>query len=82
MTRDRMILLDLALSDLSLEHKSVSVIGKMGIPPSAPGIVKRIVEKLVTHNDIAIRAFDIFKAVAGGSQDNHWFRAEWGLLNM
>ena len=51
--RDRVIPLDLAMSPLSLEHKIVSVIGKMGIPPSAPGIVKLIVEKLVSHDDIA-----------------------------
>jgi len=82
MRPDRMILLDLALSDLSLEHKTVSVIGKMGIPHSAPGITKLIVEKLVSHDDIAIRAFDIFKSGAGGSQDDHWFQAERELLNM
>jgi hypothetical protein len=81
-TRDRIILLDLALADLSLEHKTVSVKGKMGIPPSAPGIVKLIVEKLVTHDDIAIRAFDLFKSGAAGSQNDHWFRAERELLDL
>jgi hypothetical protein len=60
MRPDRMILLDLPfVVDDSLEHKTVSVIGKMGILPSAPGVVKLIVEKLVTHDDISIRAFDI-----------------------
>ncbi len=80
--RDRVILLDLALSDLSSEHKTVSVIGQMGIPPSAPGILKLIVEKLDSHDDIAIRAFDIFKSGAGGSQGDHWFRGERELLNL
>jgi hypothetical protein len=81
-TRDRIILLDLALSDLMLEHKTVSVIGNMGIPPSAPGITKLIVEKLVTHDEIASRAFDLFNSGAGGSQDDQWFRAERELLSL
>jgi hypothetical protein len=33
--RDQVILFDLTLSDLALEHKTVSVVGKIGIPPSA-----------------------------------------------
>src|SRR6267142_2177799 len=74
-TRNRIILLDLALSDLRFEHKNVSVIGKMGIPPSSFE-TKLIVEKLVTHDDIAIRAFDLFQSGVGGSQDDQWFRAE------
>lgn len=38
---DCTILLDVPfVIDDSLEHKTVSVIGKMGIPPSAPGITK------------------------------------------
>lgn len=78
--RDRIILLDLALPDLSVEHKTVSVRGKMGIPPSAPGIVKLIVEKLVSHDEIAIRAFDLYNSGAAGSQDDHWLRAERELL--
>src|SRR4051812_15449940 len=79
-TRDRIIPLDLALSDLKLEHKAVSVVGKMGIPPSSLE-TKLIVEQLATHDDIAIRAFEIFKSGAGGSQDDQWFRAERELLN-
>jgi hypothetical protein len=80
-TRDRIILLDLALSDLTLEHKTVSVVGKMGIPPSSFD-TKLIVEKLVTHDEIALRAFDLFKSGVGGSQDDQWFRAERELLNL
>ncbi len=59
----------MALSDLSLEHKTVSVVGKMDIPPSAPGIVKLIVEKLVSHDYIAKRAFETYKSGRGGSAD-------------
>lgn len=76
------LLLDAALSDNTLEHKTVSVVGKMGFPPSSPGILKLIVENLVPHDDIAIRAFDIFKSGTGGTQDDNWFRAEGELLKM
>jgi hypothetical protein len=67
--------------DSSLEHKKVSVIGTMGIPPSFPDI-KLIVEKLASHTDIAIRAYNIFRAGTGGSSNDHWFRAERELLGL
>lgn len=48
---DRFIFLDVSfVVENSLEHKSVSVIGKMGVPPSSPGIVKLIVDKLVSRS--------------------------------
>jgi hypothetical protein len=77
-----MILIDAGcMIDARLLGQTVSVIGKMGIPPSAPGITKLITERIIPHEAIAIRAFDIFKSAAGGSQDDHWFRAERELLN-
>lgn len=36
MTRDRVIFIDTRLSDLAIEHKAVSVIGRMGIPQGSP----------------------------------------------
>lgn len=83
LAREQVIPLDISFSfDTSLEHKRVSVIGKMGIPPSSPGITKLIVEKIAPHEAIAVRAFDIFKSGAGGTQDDHWFRAERELLKL
>ena len=80
---NRFILLDIPiLLDNSLQHKTVSVIGKMGIPDSAPGITKLIVDKIISHEAIAIRAFDIFKSDEGGSPVDHWLRAEQELLNL
>ncbi len=82
-TGDNMLLLDVNFSfDNSSENKTVSVIGKMGIPPSSPGITKLIADRIITHEAIAIRAFDIFKSGEGGTQDDHWFRAERELLTM
>jgi hypothetical protein len=80
---DQFILLDAPfIIDLSLQRKSVSVIGTMGVPPSAPGITKLLVEKLVTHEDIAKRAYEIYLSDQAGSADNNWFRAERELLNI
>src|ERR1051325_11853431 len=62
--------------------KTVSVIGKMGFPDSAPGIKKLLTERIVLHESIAIRAFDIFASGPEGSQDDHWFRAERELLGV
>jgi len=68
------------LVDPLLIGKQVSAIGRMGIPASAPGITKLLTEKIIGHEAIAIRAFDIFKSGAGGSQNDNWFRAERELL--
>jgi hypothetical protein len=78
---DRMILLDVSfVVDNSLEHTTVSVIGKMGIPPSAPGITKLIVEKFASHEAITRRAYEIYESGRGGSADDNWVRAEQDLL--
>jgi len=78
---DEFILLDAPFNlDLSLQHKSVSVIGKMGVPPSAPGITKLLIEKLASHEDIAKRAYEIYSSGHGGSAVDDWLRAERELL--
>lgn len=79
---DRFVLLDAALADNALEHKVVSVVGTMGIPPSSPGILKLIVDRIVSHDAIARRAYEIFEADRGGSSREHWLRAERELLGM
>jgi hypothetical protein len=77
------ILLDAPfIIDLALQHKAVSVIGTMGVPESAPGITKLIIEKLASHDDIAKRAYEIYLSGQAGSADDHWFRAERELLGM
>jgi hypothetical protein len=55
-----MILLDapFVVND-SLEHKTVSVIGEMGMPASTPDIAKLIAEKIVSHSAITKRAYEI-----------------------
>ena len=78
-----MILIDAPfLVDASLEHKTVSISGRMGIPPSAPGITKLIAERIISHEAIASRAYEIFYSGAGRSANDNWFSAERELLGL
>ena len=82
MRPDRMILLDIPFQvDGSLQHKTVSVIGTMGIPPSSPGITKLIVEKIVSYAAIAMKAYALYQSGHGNADDN-WYRAERNLLGL
>ena len=86
LVRDDVIALDvmglLDSFDDSLAHQTVSVIGTMGIPPSAPRVTKLIVEQLVSHEAIQRRAYEIYESGQPGSAAEHWLRAERELLNM
>jgi len=66
--------------DLGMTGHAVSVIGHMGIPASAPGITKLIIDKLVLQDAIAVRAFEIFESPSHVSQTEDWYRAERELL--
>jgi len=82
---EHVMALDVGLLDSfdgSLAHKTVSVVGTMGIPRTAPGITKLIVEKLVSHEAIQRRAYEIYESGQRGSAAEHWLRAEGELLNM
>lgn len=82
---DHVIVLDvnsLKSFDGSLAHKTVSVVGTMGIPKTAPGINKLIVENMASHDAIKKRAFEIFQSGQFGSDADHWLRAEHELLNI
>jgi Protein of unknown function (DUF2934) len=68
--------------DGSLEHQTVSVVGTMGIPRSAPGQTKLIVERLASHNEIKRRAYEIHQSGQHGSAVDHWLRAERELLSL
>jgi len=82
---DHVIALDvnsLKSFDGSLEHKTVSVVGTMGIPKTAPGITKLIVENMVSHDAIKRKAYEIYLSGQRGSDTDQWLRAEHELLNM
>ena len=67
--------------DMKLTDHAVSVIGHMGIPASAPGITKLIIDKLVLQDAIAVRAFEIFESPSHVSQTEDWYKAEKELLD-
>lgn len=72
--------LDIFLAfDLSLEREMVSVIGRMGIPEGSP-FTNFIDEKIVGHDAISERAYEIFQSGEGDFANDQWFRAERELL--
>jgi len=82
---DHVIALDVNLLksfDSSLEHKTVSVVGTFGIPKTAPGITKLIVENMTSHDAIKKRAYEIYKSGQYGTDTDHWLHAEHELLNL
>lgn len=79
---EHVILLDIPFSfDSSLENKTVSVIGMMGVPPSST-LTKLMVEKIIGHEAIAKRAYEIHQLGRGGAADENWLRAERELLGL
>lgn len=79
----QMLLINAAFNiENALIGQLVSVIDKMGVPSNSPGITKLLADRIIGHEAIAIRAFDIFQSGAGGSQDDNWFRAERELLGL
>ena len=82
LAREQVTLLDISIPfDTSLEHKKVSVIGRMGIPEGSP-FTKLIVEKIVGHAAIAKRAYEISQSSPGAFANDNWLRAERELLNV
>jgi len=80
---DHVVALDVAALDpfdTTLEHESVSVVGRMGFPPSAPTVNKLIVEKLASHDAIRRRAHELYASGQIGSAVDHWISAERELL--
>jgi hypothetical protein len=78
--REHVELLDIPFDfDTSMEGKTVSVIGRIGVPEGSPH-TKLIVEKMVLHDDIAARAQAIHKSGHGGFAEDNWLRAERELL--
>jgi hypothetical protein len=78
--REGILLLDVPFAfDGPRERKTVSVIGKMGVPSNSPR-TKLIVEKIIGHEAVAKRAYEIYESDDSGAADDNWFRAEHELL--
>jgi hypothetical protein len=68
--------------EASLEHKTIRISGRMGTPPSAPGITKLIADKIITYEAIANRAFEIFYSGANGSDNDNWLCCRAGTVGI
>jgi len=80
LVREQVTLLDISIPfDTTLDRKMVSVIGRMGIPPTSP-FTKLIVEKIVGHAAIAKRAYEISQSSQATFANDNWLRAERELL--
>ena len=80
LAREKVTMLDISIPfDTTLERTMVSVIGRMGIPPSST-FTKLIVEKIVSHAAIAKRAYEISQSSPGTFANENWLRAERELL--
>jgi hypothetical protein len=80
---EHVIPLDLRLVepfDSSLEREFISVVGRMASAESCAG-TKLLVEKLVGHDEIRGRAYDLYVSGQGGDATQHWLRAERELLS-
>src|ERR1700757_3276255 len=64
--------------DLKMIGHAVSAIGHIGIPDSAPGITKLILDKIVLQDAIAVRAFEIFESPLHVSRRLRAFTASGG----
>jgi hypothetical protein len=70
-----------SLADL---HRQVSILGRSGEPvPTELGRLPSIIaEKIVSQEDIAQRAFEIYKSGQSGSTLDNWLLAERQLLGV
>ena len=68
------------LFDPAFANQTVSILGRMGVSPGACLTPLLIAERIVTHQVIARRAYEISRSASGGSAEDHWWRAERELL--
>jgi hypothetical protein len=64
------------------QHQQVSILGHLGVDPRLGQEECVIAEKVVSHNDIAGRAFEIYKSARGRSALDNWLSAERQLLGI
>ncbi len=63
-------------------HQEVSILGNLGHDPRLGSLECIIAEKIVTHADIAARAFQIYQSGRGGSALSNWLSAERQLFGI
>jgi hypothetical protein len=79
---DQVMLVDSpSLTDLSLMGKTISLVGKMGIPHGT-SFAKLIATRIVSHDAISLRALEIYQSGRETHADENWYRAEKELLGL
>ena len=68
------------LFDPTFANQTVSILGRMGVSPDACLTPILIAARIVTHEVIARRAYEISRSAPGGSAEDHWWHAERELL--
>ena len=64
------------------QRQQVSILGHLGVDPRLGLEEVIIAEKVVSQNDIAMRAFEIYKSGHGSSAFDNWLSAERQLLGI
>ncbi len=55
--------------------KAVTEVRNSAIPPKLSSVAKKLA-RVITHDTIARRAFEIYASGDGGSETENWYRAE------
>ena len=62
------------------QHQEVSILGHLGVDPRLGPGDHILAERITTHDDIAVRAFEIYLSGRGQSAFDNWLSAERELL--
>jgi hypothetical protein len=64
------------------QNQQVSILGQLGVDPRLGQNECIIADSIASHNDIAVRAFEISQSGRGGSPFDNWLSAERQLLGL
>jgi hypothetical protein len=62
------------------QHQEVSILGHLGVDPRLGPGDHILAERITSHDDIAMRAFEIYQSGRGQSAFDNWLSAESQLL--
>ena len=71
------------VDDLAGGKQQVSILGRIGDPVTEQGQLPTInIVAIVSHQDVALRAYEIYESGKGGSAFDNWLIAERQLLGI
>ncbi len=77
-----LILVDIPfIPDMKLEGHMVTIIGKMGVPVGST-FEKLIAERIISHETIARKAYELHLSNRNASAEENWFQVENELLRV